>query len=63
MGDDYRDRINSFTESVRKLHRYGEVRFEIMLDGNVIFAANFEYQCEHHVEDPHDLLPPGDSAD
>ena len=30
LADDYRDRIISFTESVRKLQKYGQVRLEIM---------------------------------
>ena len=29
----------------------------------VIFAGCLEDQGEHHLEDPHDVLPPGDPAD
>ena len=27
------------------------------------FAGSLEDQGEHHMEDPHDMLPPGDPAD
>ena len=63
LAEDYRERIRNFTESVKYLKRYGQVGLEVHWYRSYLLAGSLEDQGKHHVEDPHDVLPPGDPAD
>ena len=58
---DYKDRIENFTVSVQHLKQYGQVGFK-MLSYRSIFIGCPEDPGQHYMEDPHDVLSPGDSA-
>ena len=61
LAKDYKDRIKNFTESVKHLKQYGQVGFK-MLSYKRIFIGCPEDPGQHYMEDPHDVLSPGDSA-